>query len=184
MVHNPKNSQKVMAWCLEAAIGLIFKGAEYIGHKISSRNLNNYLSENSTYYDVSQKQINQMVYDLKRRNYISFGEGDSVVLTHKAKIKIIDQVVSSKRRDGKYRFISFDIPESKRLQRDNFRLSIKRMGFRQVQKSLWVSDLNIGDLVESAITEYKVGDYVAYFVAEKSNIDKHIVEILKRQSDK
>lgn len=182
MVHNPKHSQKIMGWCLESAIGLIFKGVEFLNDKISAANLNHYLQENSKDYDVSGRQISQTVYDLKRRNYIDFGEGDSVILTNKARIKIIDQIVQSKRKDGKYRYISFDIPETKRLQRDKFRLAIKRMGFRQVQKSLWVCDCNIGDLVESAIKEYKVANYVAYFVAEKSNIDKHIAKILKGSS--
>jgi len=178
MVHNPRNSQKILSWCLESAVGLIFKGIERLGDKISRQNLNDYFHENTSGFNISKRQINQMVYDLKRREYIDFGVGDSVILTNKAKIKIIDQVVQSKRKDGKYRLISFDIPEAKRLQRDNFRLAIKRMGFSQVQKSLWVSDYNIGDLVESAIDEYKVADYVAYFVSDKSNVDSHIEKIL------
>lgn len=177
MVHNPKNSSKALLWCLESAIGLIHEAI--IGKiGISSNGLRKYFRENTRSLDVSDRQISQMVYDLKRREYISFGEGDSVVLTNKAKIKIIDQVVRDERKDGKYRFISFDIPESKRLRRDNFRLAIKRMGFCQVQKSLWVCEYNLGDLVEAAIAEFEVDDYVAYFVADKTNIDDHIQKVL------
>ena len=84
-----------MGWCLESAIGLIFKGVEFLNDKISAANLNHYLQENSKGYDVSGRQISQTVYDLKRRNYIDFGEGDSVILTNKARIKIIDQIVQS-----------------------------------------------------------------------------------------
>lgn len=181
MVHNPKNSQRAMQWCLETAIGLIFKAVDNLGKKITADQLNGYFHENIPSSVASKRQINQMIYDLKRRHYIDVGEGDSVILTNRAKIKIIDTIVESKRRDGRYRMVSFDIPESKRLQRDSFRMAIKRMGFRQIQKSLWACKYNLSDLVEAAISEYKVSDYVAYFVVEKSNIGQFISDVLSEE---
>ena len=107
-------------------------------------------------------------------------EGEvSIKLTNKAKIKIIDKIIEGKEKDNKYRFISFDIPERLHYYRDLFRRAIKRMGFRQIQQSLWVTDKNIGDLVEIAAKEYGVEEYVAYIVAETSNIDAHIKQTLK-----
>jgi CRISPR-associated endonuclease Cas2 len=180
MVHNPKNSQMILVWCLESALGLIFKAAEVIGEKISRSELNEYFSQNTS-EEVSSRQISKMIYELKKRDYLDWSEGDSVRLTEKAKIKIIDQISETKERDGKYRLISFDIPEIKRQNRNNFRRAIKRIGFKQVQKSLWVSDRNVGELVEAAANEYKVNDYIAYFVADKSNIDKYLKKVLRSE---
>jgi DNA-binding transcriptional regulator PaaX len=178
MVHNPKNSQKILGWCLESAINLVFQAVEGVHKKLNHSELAEYFNQNTSGLNVSNRQISRMIYDLKRRNYIQVDAGDSVKLTGKAKIKIIDKISNARVRDNKYRIISFDIPETKRANRNNFRRAIKRIGFRQVQKSLWVCDRNVGDLVQIAEQEYGVGDYVAYFVAECSTIDRYIKKIL------
>lgn len=181
MVHNPKMSEEAIKWCLEKSIGFIFDLFEKRNKRITRDELNRKFQEETAKFKVTNRQATQMMYDLKRRNYIYYGEGDSVVLTDKAKIKIIDKVVHQTRIDGKLRFVSFDIPESKRNDRDCFRQAIKRMGFRQIQKSLWACKYNISDFVEAAAAEYKVTDYVAYFISEKSNIDTHIAKILDKK---
>jgi len=55
------------------------------------------------------------------------------------------------------------------------------MGFVQIQKSLWVSDKNLGELVEMVVKEYKVENYVAYFIIDNSNIEKHIGNLLLKR---
>lgn len=181
MVHNPKSSQKIMSWCVESAINLIFNAIGSIDAKIRQSELKNVFIEESSEYGYSSCRVNSTLYDLKRRNYLEYDQGDSVRLTNKAKIRIIDNIAKSSETDGKFRLVSFDIPETRKTDRNCFRRAIKRMGFRQIQKSLWVSDRNIGELVEMAAKEYKVSDFVAYFIADKSNIDAYIKKILKKQ---
>ena len=109
---------------------------------------------------------------MERRGYLKFSSaGDSIAFTHKASLKLIDKITGARESDGKIRFISFDIPEQWRLRRNLFRRAIKRLGFRRIQQSLWVTDKPVGDLVENACEEYKVKQYVAYIVAEKTDID-------------
>lgn len=134
---------------------------------------------------LSDQKISKMFYDLKRQKYIETDNTDSehsIKLTNKAKIRIIEKIVEQQKNDKKFRFVSFDVPERLHYQRDLFRRTIKRMGFRQVQQSLWVTDKNIGDLVELAAEEYKVSDYVAYIVSETSNINHHVEETLVKES--
>lgn len=177
MVHNPKVSQAAMTWCAEAAIGLIFNLVDKANARISRKKLRVLFAEE--YRDeVSSQRISKMVYELERRKYIEICEGDSVKLTNKAKIKIIDRVVAAQSPDLKFRIVSFDIPETKRTNRNNFRRAIKRMGFKQIQKSLWVTHSNVGEYVELAAKEYSVSDYIAYFVADASNVDAHINGVL------
>lgn len=40
--------------------------------------------------------------------------------------------------DGQWRLVMFDIPESKQLARSIFRRTLKRLGFKYLQRSVWV----------------------------------------------
>jgi len=177
MVHNPKYSQAGMTWCIESALGLIFKAVKYANRKKSWNTVNDLLAKECD-DSVSRQQISKMVYSLKKNGYIDLNGSDSVRLTNKAKMRIIDQIADSQNVDCKYRLVSFDIPELMRENRNHFRNSIKRMGFKQIQESLWVVDRNVGEYVEISAKEYGVSEYVAYFVSEASNVDHHISNVL------
>jgi len=142
--------------------------------------IRNTIEENAKEYNLSNKQINRTIYDLKRYKYVEC-LGDSVIFTNKAKIKIIDKIAADQVIDGKSRLVSFDIPEPLKRNRDHFRRTLKRLGFLKLQKSLWICNKNVGALVEIAATEYGVNNYVAYFVADKSNIDKHIKQLFDKK---
>jgi len=118
----------------------------------------------------------------KRRGYIEVSKdeynNESVIFTNKAKLLVVDKIAQKYESNDRYCLVSFDIPESLRSNRDMFRRAIKRMGFKQIQKSLWVSNRRIGHLVEMAAEEYKVSEYVVYLIAEVTNIDKIIKQEL------
>ncbi len=168
-------------WGLEVALGYLFKlGKNYIYKTTDSRALYKELN-NISDHQLSPRQVSNMIYQLKNSKYIEVYDKDgekSIKLTNKAKIKLVEKIIEKKPEDNKYRFVSFDIPERLHHRRDKFRQTIKRMGFRQIQQSLWVTDKNIGEMVEIAAKEYGVEDYVAYIVSEKSNIDLHIKKTL------
>jgi DNA-binding transcriptional regulator PaaX len=123
----------------------------------------------------SKLQFSKHLCDLKSRGYLTFEKDEngqsSARFTNKAKIKVLDKISQSLTEDGKNRFVSFDVPEKLKGKRDLFRNAIKQLGFKQVQKSLWVTNRNVGDLVEIAAHEFGVEQYVIYIVAEKTDID-------------
>lgn len=129
------------------------------------------------------KKICNYLQDLRHRGLIEIkktesSENDIIILTGKAKLRLIDKISARIKSDRKYRFLSFDIPEVMRVNRNQFRRAIKSIGFRQVHKSLWVIDKNVSDLVEMAAYECKVERYVAYIVSEKSDIDGIVEKII------
>lgn len=169
-------SDNPITWSIGGVIEFLYKYSEHYIYK--TRNRQEFYEEVHKHTEdvITGRQLTNLFYDLKRKNYIEVIESDkehAIKLTNKAKIKIIDQIVESKEQ-SRYRFVSFDIPERLHSNRDKFRRAIKRMGFRQVQQSLWVINKNVGELVEMLAKEYKVEDYVAYIVSEKSNIDSHV----------
>jgi len=125
----------------------------------------------------SVASISKFFDSLKRRGYLETvrsSTGESVRFTSKTKLALLDRIAEHKSIDGNFCFISFDIPETMRRNRNAFRRSIKRLGFMQIQKSLWVCNKSLGDLVEIASNEYEVDEYVVYIVGGKTNIDHTI----------
>lgn len=180
MVVNPQKYQSLAAYTVIGALELLFKATIVVGETISRTELYKYFADEFSTNKFDNNKLSKSIYQLKRSGYLAF-EGDSVKLTNKAKMKIVDKIAAKSSESKKYHLVSFDIPEIMRTQRDQFRKAIKRMGFKQIQKSLWVTTKEIGDLVEAAAEEYKVEDYVAYFVSEKSNIDKYIAKQLAKK---
>lgn len=151
------------------------------GYKYSRRSIYNVM--HGYYPDWNDSKKSNWLGKLESRNYIvreKHAGSDSIILTNKAKIRILENKI--KNEDGLIRFVSFDIPEEKRAQRDQFRRTIKRAGFVQLQKSLWVTNKDVGEIVEIAAGEFKVDEYVVYIVAQSTNVEKHIDVILKKAS--
>jgi len=103
-------------------------------------------------------------------------EGISIELTNKGKIKCIENSTDDE-VDGKWRMLSFDIPEKFRSKRNQFRRSIKKIGYKQVQKSLWVCPYVRGEQVELIEKELGINQYVAYLLVEKTDIDEYLKKL-------
>jgi len=175
-------SHNIVTWGVEAILNYLF---DFKDKTFSSRGKNS-LNQNLINYSdhkLSSRQISNTVQYLKKHKFIEInGQGvRAIKLTNKARIRLVEKVVRDIEIDHKHRFISFDIPERLRSQRDKFRRVIKRAGFRQIQLSLWAIDKDVGDIVEMASKEYEVQDYVAYIVSEKSNIEDFVRKTIHRK---
>lgn len=141
-----------------------------------------YKSVYSRYPRVDDSNIAHQIYELKSRGYIEYKNNDnqSIILTNKTKLKMLEYQSNTIIRDEKYRYLSFDIPKEKDRSRNQFRRAIKRMGFVKIQQSLWVTDKDLSQLVELAAYEYKVENYIAYIIAERSDIDGVVKKLLEK----
>ncbi len=101
------------------------------------------------------------------------------MITNKAKIVLLEKIAKNIPKDKKIYIISFDIPEKMRRNRNLFRRSIKRLGFVELQKSLWVSNKNYGEMIDMLTKEYKVEEYVVYFISETTNVNYFMKKYLK-----
>jgi len=104
----------------------------------------------------------------------------SIRLTRKGNIKRLEKN-SDRSADGKWRFISFDIPEKRRNARLNLRRSLRRIGYKPLQKSLWVCPFNKADKVGLIISELGLNDFTAYFKIEKTDIEEHLKELFDQE---
>lgn len=72
--------------------------------------------------------------------------------------------------DGRWRFVIFDIPESKRVIRSILRNRLKLWGFVPWQKSVWVSKKNLTNKLRGLIEELGIEDWV--MVIESDNVGR------------
>ncbi len=152
----------------------MFDSLEDLGELSLSRQAAYQIFYQNKSYEWRASVFGKWLQNLKQRDLIKIQKsekGDSIILTNKAKMKLVEKIVASKKPDKCYRFLAFDVPESLCNKRDKFRLLIKRMGFVQIQKSLWVIDIDVTDLIEVAVYECEIERYVAYIISSKTDID-------------
>lgn len=136
---------------------------------------------NSNYYHkYTDTPFTKWLDRLRSQGYVSYEHGsDSFEFTNKTRIKLAKQIGSKVNIADQLLFISFDIPETKRNNRNRFRKSIKELGCKQIQKSLWVSNKDIYDIVQVFALECEIGQYVITIVSSQTDIDGLIEHMFK-----
>lgn len=131
------------------------------------------LKRRAYYIEGDPRRLSNSMTRLEQSGYIRIDrKSNSVMLTNKGRIKLLEN--TDKKIDGKWRILSFDIPEVLRKKRNQFRSSIKRIGYKQVQRSLWASPFIQADEVDLIIKELSIEKFVAYIVADKTDIERHL----------
>lgn len=71
--------------------------------------------------------------------------------------------------DKKWRIVAFDIPETHSLTRNLFRRRLKELGFKQLQKSIWISKAGCTELIRKYVKDLGISKWVS--VLEAENVD-------------
>lgn len=120
----------------------------------------------------TKKRFNQDLRRLEKRGYVKNKSG-KLLITDKGRLEAFEKIdTQSKKWDGKWRFVIFDIPFDRKKLREMFRKKIKEMGFKQYQKSVWVLPFEINEYINLLIDEYRANKYVKLITAEEISDDK------------
>ena len=124
-------------------------------------------------HNKNKRTFSNLVYYLKKKGYIeirNLKNKKAVILTKdgidraiKASFKFGDD---RKRKDGKWVMLIFDIPENRRHLRALLRSILHNLGFKILQKSVWISPYDISEKIETYLAFYKLDDYVKIFLVE------------------
>ncbi len=68
--------------------------------------------------------------------------------------------------DGRWRILIFDIPEKRRWIRDRIRDTLHAVGFKQLQRSVWVYPFDCEDFITLLKADFKVGKDLLYLIVE------------------
>ncbi len=84
-----------------------------------------------------------------------------------------------KRWDKKWRVLIFDIPEKRKYLREKIRLTLRAIGFNQLQKSVWVYPYDCEDLIALLKADFKVGKDLLYLVVDEIENDKKLLNLFE-----
>lgn len=125
---------------------------------------------------LKNRQFSSTFRGLEKRGYIKKINEDQFLITPKSLVririsKIHDSDWTEKNWDGRWKLIVFDIPETKRRERNILRSLIKRKGFIGIQESVFISPF--ADFIELAKLrkDLKIEKYVSFFSAKSVETD-------------
>jgi DNA-binding transcriptional regulator PaaX len=154
-----------------AAAGIILSSP--IGARSFLKELNKYILDrderDKKIKSFKTTQLSQALYLLKKRKIINVRKsgGKTIVeLTERGKKRKLqydlDNLIIPKREkwDKKWRFLMFDIPESKKSAREALREKLKKLGFFQFQKSVWIYPYPCAEEVDFVSEVFAIAPYI------------------------
>lgn len=129
---------------------------------------------------MSRQRARVTMYNLKRRGDIAYehvGHDVRLVLTEQGKQRAVGAQLclnrtTSKRWDGKWRLVLFDIPTELRTARDALRHLLKRLGFVQLQKSAWIYPYDCAEEIRFLRSFFNISEeQLRYIVVEQIGED-------------
>ena len=132
------------------------------------------------YYQVKEQELKNkkerrrlydQIYHLENFGYVNKKGFTKKGVLRLLKAKVNQQTEKNKRWDGRWRIIIFDIPEKRRVARDNLRMVLKNLGFIKLQNSVWISPDNYFNLLQETVREYKIAPYVILIEARRVSND-------------
>lgn len=91
--------------------------------------------------------------------------------------KILKPLKETGKWDGKWRLVIFDVPETKRDDRDRLRRSLTKLGLGKLQASVWISPNDIKNEITEIEKRLQLSSAIKFFeVTRNSNLDKTIIE--------
>ena len=82
-----------------------------------------------------------------------------------------------KRWDRKWRVVIFDIGEKQRRIRDQLRITLNKIGFVKLQKSVWVYPYDCEDFMMLLKTNFELGRNLLYLVVDEIEDDQWLKKI-------
>ncbi len=130
-----------------------------------------------------EREIQNTLRYIRQQRLISEDYQHGIIVTKKALKRIKEHKVnyielpSSEAWDGHWRMVFFDIPEKHKSSRDAFAAKIRGLGFKVIQRSVFVYPFECREQVEVLVSHYKVSKYVSY--VEVTYIDNQLQLIKK-----
>lgn len=138
------------------------------------------------YWDMLEKEkrakkkkqdFARLIRYLKNRGYLNVKDlknRKAVMMTPKGMDKLFNIKIKleekKKRSDKKWQMVLFDIPEEKRKTRDMFRKQLKYLGYRKLQRSIWVCPYDVSKPTQQLIRYYKLDRFVRLLLVEEMKI--------------
>lgn len=126
-------------------------------------------------FPYKKQSINNAVYKLNKNGFIS-KEGDYINLlplgrkyVESRKTRLVTFESPFKKESLKNLLVMFDIPETKKVEREWFRFHLRKFGYEMIQKSVWIGPSPLPRDFLDYVQEIKLKDCIKTFKLAKSN---------------
>lgn len=147
------------------------------GCAVTPSQQNRVLKSFAKIWKSSAKKVSNEVRNLKRsdliKKIIKTKDGEyQIELTEKGKLKAVEYgllrrlKIEDKKWDGKWRMLIFDVPERLRNGRNALRWKIKKLGFYELQKSVFVIPYECKKEIDFIVNYFELKPYVHYGILE------------------
>jgi CRISPR/Cas system-associated endoribonuclease Cas2 len=166
---------------LRAGYGASISRLEYEHRKLDRRReaRAEWIREKGKYYKLLSKLkregfISEQIIDQKKVLKLTIGGKKKLITLKKNQRDPLPDLNYQKTADKKFTIITFDVPEKERRKRDWLRSVLVRLGFQNIQKSVWIGQIKIPPDFIKDLAELKMTDYVEILQINKSGSLKHL----------
>lgn len=114
--------------------------------------------------ELKKSSLSQALKRLRENGLVELVDDKELIfrLTDSGRDKVLweKMKVSDESWDGKWRVVIWDIPEKRKTIRDVLRYKLKQLGFKYLQKSVWVSKKNCKRELREFIRKVGIEDWV------------------------
>ncbi|KKQ22715.1 MAG: Repressor in ring oxydation complex/ phenylacetic acid degradation pathway related protein (PaaX) [Parcubacteria group bacterium GW2011_GWA2_37_10] len=137
---------------------------------------------------INKEEIRKEIRQLYRSKLLKKTENKdgsiTMILTDKGKLRALtykfdEMKIEDKKWDGKWRVVGFDVPEKIRWGRDALRDKIKKLGFYEFQKSVFIYPYDCKNEIDFIIEFFGIRKYVRFGILEYIDNEKHFKKIFK-----
>ncbi len=139
------------------------------------------------WHKINNFSVDRAIQGLYKSKLIKIQENNdgttTIILTDSGQKKALTyniddmQIKKTKRWNGKWQLVSFDIPENKKRLREIFRFRLKNLGFCEFQKSVWIIPYQCKNELEFLIEIYNARKYVRLIESKKIDNELHFKKI-------
>lgn len=81
--------------------------------------------------------------------------------------------------DGYWRIVFFDVPEKRRRHRDYLRQMLKTIGFKELQKSTWITPHKIPEFLKELLWEERIKHFTRFITVRDIDYDEDLRKYFK-----
>lgn len=134
-------------------------------------------TENSFYTAVARLKRRRLVSRTSAQTYELTGAGEYAALkafVRKELVQAERKATTAARWDGRWRLVFFDIPEQKRPIRDYMRSTLKRLGFREFQRSTWIHPHKLPAFLSKLLADPQLRKYTRVITTSDIDYDEDL----------
>lgn len=158
------------------------------GYHLYRKEIQNYRN----WRELEKENFSKACWRLEKQGYIKHYQANkkfSLVfkLTTKGKKRAFKYLTNElkinipKNWDRKWRIVIFDVPKDKKQLRDIIRAVLKRLGFFQLQKSVFVYPFDCREAIAALKYFYNCSGYLQYIIAEEVENEIDLVNLFYDQ---